>query len=111
MYDPTQDAIYPLCADGAEPDRLALFATLRTLWKDQEGPVVINGQEEPRTYANLGRILGYPKQTIAQWATGSGGKAPAPWFVIMRLCHHLGLGIAIDASGAKLYRITVPGAA
>lgn len=95
----------PLCIEGAEPDRHSLFAKLRSMWRDAAETIEIDGEEESRSYASLARYLGVPKQAVSQWATGSGGKAPAPWSVIMRLCHDLGLGIAIEPSGAKLYRL------
>lgn len=86
-----------LTTEGSEPNRYALFAKLREMWK---------GAEEGRTSASLAAHLNTPKQRVTQWATGSGGKAPAPWWVILKLCHELGLGVAINPKeGAKLYRI------
>lgn len=88
---------FPLCETGAEPDRFKIFATLREMWKKQE---------EGRTYAGLSDHLGYTKQQVSQWATGSGGKSPAPWSVLMTMCNELGFGIAIEPSGVKIYRMT-----
>jgi hypothetical protein len=99
------DDLPELCREGEEPNRFALFAKLRTMWRDAGSTIEIDGEEEARSYASLARYLGVPKQAVTQWATGSGGKAPAPWHVIIRLCYDLGLGIAIEPSGAKLYRL------
>jgi len=96
--------IPPYCQDGAEPDRYGLFDTLRNMWIEAEPTIKIGREERPRTFAALADHLGVPKQNVTQWATGSGGKAPAPWWYIMRLCHELGLGISITPEKCSLYR-------
>lgn len=93
----------PLCQEGAEPDRFKLFAKLRELWKSKDGTKLINGKEDPYSYASLGRWLDVPKQSISQWATGTGDKSPPPWHIVMRLATELGLGVALEGEGAKLY--------
>jgi len=85
-----------LCHVGTEPDRFKIFATLRECWKSEE---------KDRTYSALATTIGYTKQQVAQWATGSGDKSPAPWSVIMLLCNELGYGVAIAPGGVKLYRM------
>ena len=86
----------PMCVKDAEPDRFKIFATLRERWKNEE---------DGRTYAALAAHLGCAKQQVSQWATASGGKSPAPWSLIMVLCHELSLGVAVEPEGIKLYRI------
>lgn len=102
----TTDEIPTLCQPGNEPDRYRMFATLREMWRDLDEPLHLPGEDgpQPRTYVNLAKRLDTSKQAVAQWATGSGDKAPAPWHVIMTLCNDLGLGVAIEPHGAKLYR-------
>jgi hypothetical protein len=105
MMPTATDDSPPLCQNGNEPDRYKMFASLREMWKHMDEPLVLDGEECDRTYVNLARRLDTSKQAVAQWATGSGDKSPAPWHVIMTLCHDLGLGVAIEPSGAKLYRL------
>jgi len=85
-----------LCTYDIEPNRYVMFARLRSMWKEAG---------EGRSYAQLADLLGVPKQAIAQWATGTGSKSPAPWYVIMRLCFWLGLAVAVEPGGAKLYKM------
>lgn len=95
-----------LCEDGAEPNRYKIFAKLREMWCKVKEPILIGGEEQNRSSAALSRYLDVSKQAVTQWATGSGGKSPAPWHVIMKLCKDLGLGVALEPKGAKLYRLT-----
>lgn len=95
-----------LTTKGSEPDRRALYVTLRERWLKVEAPVVNpqTGEPEHRSVRLLASLLGTPKQACTQWATGSGDREPPPWWVVLWLCNELGLGVAIDPrSGVRLY--------
>ncbi len=89
-----------MCLEDADPDRYELFAILRELWYKQG---VELEEKTKRTNAELARRLGVNAQNTSQWASGSAGKSPAPWFIIMTLCHWLELFIAIKPDGVQLY--------
>ena len=94
-----------LTIEDAEPDRYRVFAKLREIWKKVDKPVP-GTKDRARNSSSLAEYLNTPKQRVTQWATGSGGKGPAPWWVIMLLCHELGFGIALHPKqGMKLYRL------
>ena len=101
MSTPVIDLTLP----GANPNRYELFARLREMWINLDEPTP-GTKDKKRTSSSLADYLCEPKQRVTQWATGSGGKSPAPWSVIMRLCHDLGLGVALHPKeGPKLYRL------
>lgn len=97
----------PFCQEGAEPDRYSIFAMLREMWVAAD-PGPKNGDVKnysPRNYGALADYLEVPKQNVTQWATGTGGRAPAPWFYIMRLCKEFGLGISITPEKCTIYKV------
>ena len=87
------------CHDNVEANRYSLFATLREMWRKQREDA---GQVS--TYAELARLLEVPRQSVTQWATGSGDKSPAPWHILMRLCHWCEVGIRLEPEKVALYR-------
>ncbi len=97
--------VKPFILDGAEPDRYGLFAKLREMWVEAAATIDLDGKTVNRSFAALADHLDVPKQNVTQWATGSGGKAPAPWNYIMRLCDELGLGVNLTASKCELYKL------
>ena len=99
------DGVPPACEEGGDPYRFALFATLRAEWRKAR-----KAQGLPAGNRALAAELGLPRREVAmtQWATGGGDKAPAPWWVLMRLCHLLGFAILLAPDKAKIVRYNAP---
>lgn len=94
---------------GMEPPQNALFKQLRDVWVAQD-PSVRNFSRLADALSELSsQTLGQKiaTQNISQWATGSDGRKP-PWWVIMMLCHLTGYQLVATAQS---WRVEAPSVA